>query len=448
MKSTHPIEQEELMAYLDGELEAERASVAATHLQRCKECQKLVADLCGVSQKLMEWELQPSDSQMSSAITAALAEDKGEGKQESLTLRGRKTWREILKPRRYWSFSSVGAALGVILVVIVVPRFMMYRRPNLSLSGPSSFYTPPSNAPKASQPQSGPRAGKYSDSLGNTTTSFSYSENDALNYTDSVRTPLLPQHRIDSLTSKNQTQPANEQKHDFNLPIGPMVVRTAELALITPDVEQARKNLEETVKRHRGYFGNMTVGGAADSGRSLDAVLRVPADQLDSALAELKKMGRVESESQKGDEVTQQYVDLQARLTNARNTEQRLTDLLRQRTGKLSDVLEVEQQIDAVRERIEQMDAEKKALSNQVAFATVTLTIREDYKAHVQMVPPSTSSRIRNAAVEGYESMVGGLISIVMFLASWGPSLLLWSMILFFPIRGIWRKVRRTRAEV
>ena len=69
----------------------------------------------------------------------------------------------------------------------------------------------------------------------------------------------------------------------------------------------------------------------------------------------------------------------------------------------------------------------------------------EDYKAHVQMVPPSTSIRIRNALVERYETVVAGLIAIVLFLASWGPSLLLWAMILFFPVRGLWRRVRRAR---
>jgi hypothetical protein len=91
------------------------------------------------------------------------------------------------------------------------------------------------------------------------------------------------------------------------------------------------------------------------------------------------------------------------------------------------------------------MDAEKKNLANQVAFATLTMKMKEDYKAHVQMVPPSTSSRIRNAAVDGYETMVAGLIGIALFLVSWGPSLLLWSIILFFPVRGVWRRVRRAR---
>jgi hypothetical protein len=164
---------------------------------------------------------------------------------------------------------------------------------------------------------------------------------------------------------------------------------------------------------------------------------------LDASLTELKTLGRVETESQSGQDVTSQYVDLQARLSNARTTEQRLTDMLRQRTGKLSDVLEVEQEIDRVRGEIEQMEAERKTMSNQVSFATLNATITEDYKAQLQVVPPSTSTRLSNAAVEGYKSMVDGIAGLVLFLLENGPTLLLWGAVLFFPARLVWKKVRR-----
>jgi Domain of unknown function (DUF4349) len=174
--------------------------------------------------------------------------------------------------------------------------------------------------------------------------------------------------------------------------------------------------------------------------------LRVPAEQLDATLAEVKSLGRVESENQGGQDVTSQYVDLQARLANARNTEQRLTDLLRNRTGKLSDVLEVEQELDRVRGEIEQMEAQRKTMANQVSFATLNTTITEDYQAQLQVVPPSTSTRLGNAAIEGYRSMVDGVVSLALFLLSIGPSLLLWGAVLFFPLRILWKKVRRSLA--
>src|SRR4029077_8648405 len=210
---------------------------------------------------------------------------------------------------------------------------------------------------------------------------------------------------------------------------GPMIIRTADLSLITKEFDKARANLEAILKRHRGYVGELKAGGSTGSGRTLTATLRVPADQLDATLTEVKTLGRVESESQSGQDVTSQYVDLQARLANARNTEQRLTDLLRNRTGKLSDVLEVEQELDRVRGEIEQMEAERKNMSNQVSYATLNATIAEDYKAQLQVVPPSTATRLCNAAVEGYRSMADGVVSLALFLLSTGPSLLLWGVV-------------------
>jgi len=430
-KGTHAIEPEELMAYLDGELQADRATIAAAHLERCKDCQKLAVDLRDVSQKLMSWQLSPSDSQVPPELAAALNGDgpkENTEKEKSVARRPRKTWHDILSKPRYWAFGFAGTAIVFVLIATLVPNLRRYKM---------MTFTEPRREVSQTVVQS-PKPLKE-DASETESSDYYMSPHDGV---VAAPAPKVP-HRLPPQPGHERSQTATSTG-PMTL-TGPMIVRTAELALIAADFDQARKNLEDTLKRHHGYFGNLTTGGSADAGRSLDAVLRVPADQLDSSLTELKKLGRVESESQKGDEVTQQYVDLQARLTNARNTEQRLTDLLRQRTGRLSDVLEVEEQIDAVRERIEQMDAEKKNLANQVAFATLSLKLREDYKAHVQMVPPSTSSRIRNAAVEGYETMVAGLIAIALFLASWGPSLLLWSIILFFPLRGLWRKVRRAR---
>jgi len=112
-------------------------------------------------------------------------------------------------------------------------------------------------------------------------------------------------------------------------------------------------------------------------------------------------------------------------LSNARNTERRLTDLLRQRTGKLADILAVEKEIDSVRGEIERMEAEKKNLASRVYFATLNIKVMEDYKAQLQVVPGSTLTRFRNAAVEGYQSMVEGLVSVLLFLFTYGPSLLI-----------------------
>ena len=70
----HPIEQEELMAYLDGELPTDQATEALSHLELCPECQTLVADFRGVSQELMAWEVESAEVGIPSEINAALVE--------------------------------------------------------------------------------------------------------------------------------------------------------------------------------------------------------------------------------------------------------------------------------------------------------------------------------------------------------------------------------------
>src|SRR6202040_3816149 len=145
--------------------------------------------------------------------------------------------------------------------------------------------------------------------------------------------------------------------------------------------------------------------------------------ELDAVMVELKSLGRVQNESQSGEEVTQQHADLVARLKNSRETEARLQDILRNRTGKISDVLAVEQEIARVRGEIEQMEAEQKNLEHRVDFATIDLKLSEEYKAKLDSPTPAVSTLIHNAAVNGYRNVADTLLSIVLFFAEYGPVL-------------------------
>jgi hypothetical protein len=226
----------------------------------------------------------------------------------------------------------------------------------------------------------------------------------------------------------------------------PMVKRRAQMVLTPSDFDNARAGLELIVRRHAGYIDSMRVDSAA-APRALDAMVRVPVDQLDTVLKEIKSLGRVEQESQSGEDVTKDFVDLEARLANGRNTEKRLTDLLRQRTGTLSDVLEVERELSRVRGEVERMEAERKNIANLVAYASVDVKIIEQYKAQLGEAPESTLMRFRNAGVEGFRTALSGLVSVLLLLISYGPALVLWVLILFFPVRFAWRKLNRSGAR-
>jgi hypothetical protein len=426
--SKHPIAQDELMAYLDGELTHDRATVAVSHLEHCLECQTFAADFRRVSAQIMSWEVEAPDSRIPLGIISAL-ETSSIG---SPPIRTNVMMHHWAASRWTWAgaFAIVCIAVGLGMKLTTTEQ-----KTRMTFTPHSPLPTRSKRVNELVQPAT---PGVAADSNG----LFHGLGDHAENSFSVDGQPLNDQQskefdRLEQFSKLESPPPAAFGS-------APMIIRTAGITLTTDDFGNARAALDEILKRHRGYVGELNVSTPTGSGRSLTATLRVPADQLEATIADLRKLGRVESESQGGQEVTAQYVDLEARLANARHTEERLTDLLRERTGKLSDVLAFEKEIDRVRGEIESMEAERKNLASQVDFASVSATVTEDYKAQLQLAPVSTSSRIHNAAVEGYRTVVDGIISVILWLFAYGPSILLWVGILFFPARAVWRKAQRT----
>jgi hypothetical protein len=107
----HPIEQEELMAYLDGELPADLATETLSHLELCPECQTLAADFRGMSQDLMAWEVEAPEVGISSEINAALGERLQ--KRETATVSWPRLENRVMKSRWVWA-----GALAIICVAV------------------------------------------------------------------------------------------------------------------------------------------------------------------------------------------------------------------------------------------------------------------------------------------------------------------------------------------
>jgi hypothetical protein len=421
----HPLEQDELMAYLDGELPTDRAAAAVAYLERCPECQAFAGEMRDLSRRLMAWEVEAPEARIPEKIIAAL--DEREHKPEASRITSPSPFRSRVMARR-WAWVGAFAILCVVVGLSVptlhrqMGKFATVAKPERASDSNGLFHGLDERAQKP----------VFDDGKDIT----DQQDKSGMGTAGKLAVPLNGRN----FTQLTQLAPGATSEAPG--PAGPMIVRTAGITLTTKDFDIARSGLDEILKRHHGYVGELNVSTPTGSGRSFTATLRVPADQLDAAMADLRKLGRVESESQSGQEITAQYVDLEARLTNARHTEARLTDLLNQRTGKLSDVLAFEKEIDRVRGEIESMEAERKNLANQVDFATINVTAAEDYRAELQLAPLSTSSRMRNAAVEGYRAMIEGVVGVMLFIFSYGPSLLLWGGVLFFPARAVWRKIR------
>ena len=419
------------MAFLDGELSAERSQSFSTHVEACFECREVVASLRNTSHSLSNWTtgIVPSHLEkwvLDRSIATSNVSEKG-----FLSKLGRFS---RLPP----ALALAAAAVAFVLILIAGNAPLYKRIASAPRRAADYALEPPAAEGRGSVGKLGSSApaaspmGRPAVPPGDTLAGL-YSYDATKPVAPPPPPPGKPRVRL-KITTKSGTEPTE-----------PMIARTVSLSIVAKDCDASRASLDSILARHRGYAAELNIATPQSAVRTLQASLRIPAAQLVAAVAELKTLGRVENENQTGEEITQQHADLVARLKNSRETEERLQDVLRTRTGKVKDVLEVEEEIARVRGEIEQMEAEQQTLEHRVNFATVDLKLTEEYKAQLTTPAPSVRMQLRNACIDGFRSAFDGLLALVLFFAEAGPTLLLWLVILSLPAWLVWRRYRRFR---
>jgi hypothetical protein len=151
------------------------------------------------------------------------------------------------------------------------------------------------------------------------------------------------------------------------------VVRTGTFSLEVNDVDRSLATITNLVKSQGGYVSG-SYRYTDSSTPYLTVTFRVPAASFDATVLGLRGEGTVLSEQISSYEVTMQLVDLEARLRNLRASETALLELMSRATS-VSDVLAVQAQLTAVRSDIESYDAQRVAIADQVAMATISVTM-------------------------------------------------------------------------
>jgi hypothetical protein len=158
------------------------------------------------------------------------------------------------------------------------------------------------------------------------------------------------------------------------------VVRKATMEITTPDVRAAALKAQQLLSQPKGEFVESADIDDSNKDRPrADLVLRVEATRLEEVLTQLRELGEVKTERIDGEDVTDQMVDLGARLDSERRIEQELIELLEARENdELNDILSVRRELNKVREQIERLAAQQDNLSRMVRLARVAIMLRTE----------------------------------------------------------------------
>ena len=156
-----------------------------------------------------------------------------------------------------------------------------------------------------------------------------------------------------------------------------MVIRVGQAFIEVEKVDPAILRIRQLAAQVGGYIANSSVSGGRDQIRQATLEVKIPASKYDQAVGDLSTIGKVETVNSTAEDVGEEFVDVTARVNNARRLEERLITLLSTRTGKLDEVLRVERELARVREEIERYEGRLRFLGTRVATSTLTITVHE-----------------------------------------------------------------------
>jgi hypothetical protein len=192
-------------------------------------------------------------------------------------------------------------------------------------------------------------------------------------------------------------------------------------------------------------------GGPSRPRETVTVVVRVPANQFNAALEAIRGLaGRVVQEKQSGQDVTEEYIDLEARIRTQKALEGQFLEIMKQ-ARKVEDALEVQRQLAEVRNEIERLEGRRRFLDNRSSLSTITVNLQTS----APLVTASTTGfghDVKQAFGDGVDTavaIVSGIIRLVIVLVPVVLFILLPAgLVLRFAVRRVpWFKKPKPAAE-
>jgi acetolactate synthase regulatory subunit len=211
-----------------------------------------------------------------------------------------------------------------------------------------------------------------------------------------------------------------------------MLVRVGQASVQVDSLEAGISRVRDMARRTGAIIANTSMEDGKEQTRAASLELRIPSEHFDEAVNGLSPIGKLESVNVNVQDVGEEYVDVQARMVNARRLEQRLIDLLANRTGKLTDVLRVEGELARVREEIERYEGRMRYLRSRSSVSTLTVAIHEAYPI---VAEHAGSHPMRDAFAQAGRNFIGLTAAVIASLGVLVPIGVLVGAVLFLARR-------------
>ncbi len=214
------------------------------------------------------------------------------------------------------------------------------------------------------------------------------------------------------------------------------IIRNSNLSLEVTDCAETQTKIAALVSKFDGMIENSQLTRSGGINASGSTVFKVSPKNLAAILIEIKGLGTLQSETLKSDDVTGQYVDIEARLGNWRMVRDRLSKLLDEKPSKVEDVLNIERELARVTGEIESAEGQLKYLSQVTDMATVTVNYYVKPGATIFHWNFDFKNKFRDAlqtAIDAAIMTFNAVIVVIGFLlpvAFW--SLLIWGIVLVY----------------
>lgn len=216
----------------------------------------------------------------------------------------------------------------------------------------------------------------------------------------------------------------------------PLMIRTGQITLAVESVRESNRRVVAIAEGLGGMLQNSSISANQGSVPKADMVIRVPEKRFTMAMEQLSELGEVKMESSTGEDVTTQVADVEARLKVLRAEEDSFLTLLRG-ARRVNEIIEIKDRLSTIRQEIESMDAQRKALRTMAAYSTIHVSLEERVKADQPAGSPNWEEDAWESAKNALGAVGRALGRIGIYLAVFSP---LWLPVLLVVI---WLRRRR-----